>query len=142
MFERILLAYNGSAHSNAALRQAADLARHTNAQLHLLGIVVTTGAVGFAQAAGAIDMSERERTRIQAAVETAANDLGNQGLNVVYTIREGNPANEIVNQAFRIKADLAVLGHTDKGIIARWFQGSVGAELLAHLPCSLLIVTK
>ena len=141
MFQKILLAYNGSVHSAAALKQAADLARLSKAELHILGIVVTTGAMAFAQVEGVIDVMEGERTRIQQAVETAAADLIGQGVNVAYSIRKGDPAEEIVAHAHKIKADLAVLGHTEKGVIARWFQGSIGAQLLSHLPCSLLIVT-
>jgi len=141
MFQKILLAYNGSIHSAAALKQAADLALLSKAELHILGIVVTSGAMAFAQAEGAIDLVEIERSRIQQAVETAAAELSGQGVNVAYSIRKGDPAEEIVSHAFRIKADLAVLGHTEKGVIARWFQGSIGAQLLSHLPCSLLIVT-
>lgn len=141
MFQKILLAYNGSVHSAAALQQAADLARLSSAELHILGIVVTSGAIAFAQAEGTIDIVEVERSRIKQAIETAATELSGQGINVAYSIRKGDPAEEIVNHAYKIKADLAVLGHTDKGVIARWFQGSIGAQLLSHLPCSLLIVT-
>ena len=142
MFKKILLAYNGSAHSAAALRRAADLARLSAAELYILGIVVPTGAVVIAQTASPIDLIDLETKRIQQAIKTAAGELEAQGVNVVSCIRQGDPATEIVSYAYRIKADLAVLGHTDKGLIARWFQGTVGAKLLNHLPCSLLIVTS
>lgn len=141
MFQKILLAYNGSVHSAAALRQAADLARLANAELHILGIVVTTGVMMLAEAEGVFDHRMVEKDRIQQVVETAARDLCSQGVNAVCSTREGDPAREIVAHAFKIKADLAMLGHTEKGVIARWFQDSLGAQLLDHLPCSLLIVS-
>jgi len=141
MFQKILLAYNGSVHSVAALKQAADLARFSDAELHILGIVVRTGALVLALGDGVIDVMEVERDRIHKAIETAATDLGSQGVNVAYSIRKGDPAEEIVSHAYKIRADLVVLGRTDKGVIARWFQSSIGAQLLSHLPCSLLIVT-
>lgn len=142
MYRKILLAYNGSAHSAAALRQAADIARAFNAELHILGIVVTTGGLAMAQAAGPTDVIEMEGARIRQALETAARNLRDQGVNVSACIRQGDPAIEIVGYARKIQADLAVLGHTDKGIITRWFQGSIGAKLLSNLPCSLLIATE
>lgn len=142
MYQRILLAYNGSAHSAAALHQAADLARLFDAELHVLGIVVTTGGLAMAQAAGPTAVIELERTRIRQALETAAHNLKDQGVNVSACIRQGDPANEIVGYALKIKADLVVLGHTDKGILTRWFQGSIGSKLLSHLPCSLLIAIE
>lgn len=142
MYRKILLAYNGSAHSAAALRQAADLARAFEAELHVLGIVVTTGGLAMAQAAGPTDVIEMERARIRQALEAAAHDLKDQGVNVSACIRQGDPSNEIVGYALKIKADLVVLGHTDKGMLTRWFQGSIGSKLLSHLPCSLLIATE
>jgi nucleotide-binding universal stress UspA family protein len=141
MHKKILLAYNGSAHSEAAMRQAADLARLADAELHILGIVVTTGGLAMAQATGPIDVLDVERSRIQKAIEKAVHGLTEHKIKVHACIRQGDPANEIVAHARKIGADLVVLGHTDKGIITRWFQGSIGAKLLSDLPCSLLIAT-
>jgi len=142
MHKKILLAYNGSAHSAAALRQAGELAKLAGAELHILGIVVTTGGLVMAQAAGSLDVMEMERVRIEKALQEAAADLTAQGVQVVTCVRQGEPANEIIAHARKIHADLTVLGHNDKGLLARWFEGgSVGAKLLAHLPCSLLIAT-
>ena len=142
MHKKILLAYNGSAHSEAAMRQASNLARLAEAELHILGIVVTTGGLAMAQATGAIDVLDVERDRIHKAIEKAIRGLQEHHIDVHACIRQGDPANEIVAHALKIHADLVVLGHTDKGIIARWFQGSIGEKLLSNLPCSLLIATE
>jgi nucleotide-binding universal stress UspA family protein len=40
-----------------------------------------------------------------------------------------------------VDADLVIVGHSDKGILARWFEGSVGAGLVRDLPCNLLIAS-
>jgi nucleotide-binding universal stress UspA family protein len=49
MFGKILLAYDGSALAAPALRQSADVARLCKAELHLLGIVPTTGFMALAE---------------------------------------------------------------------------------------------
>ena len=139
MYQKILVAYDGSSFSDVALRQAADLARFCKAELHLLGIVLTTGCASIAEGYASIDIWGLERTEIEVALETAARDLGKEGVNAITSIREGDPANEIIACAYGLGADLAVLGHTDKGVLARLFEGSVGAKLLRDLPCSLLI---
>lgn len=139
MYHRIVVAYDGSTQSAAALEQATGLARVCNAELHLLGVVVTSGGFLIAQAAGPNDVWGMERKYIEEALDAAARELDGQGVNVVTGIREGDPAIEIVAYVHQINADLAVLGHTDKGLLARWFQGSTGARLLSNLPCSLLI---
>jgi len=141
MYRKILVAYDGSSFSEVALRQGAELARLCKAELHLLGIVVTTGYMALAEGIAGNDIWGMERKQIEAALETATRDLGGQGLNVVTSIREGDPTYEIIASAHELSADLAVLGHTDKGVFARWLEGSVGAGLLRDLPCSLLIAT-
>jgi nucleotide-binding universal stress UspA family protein len=143
MFGKILLAYNGSADSAVALHRAGELARLSNSELHILGIVeITSGSILAQSAGGGVDILGMQREHLAHLLETAANDLKAQGVKVDFAVRDGDPAVEIVNYAHQIKADLTVLGHTDRGRIARWFQGSVGAKLLSDLPCNLLIATK
>ncbi|MCB2073070.1 MAG: universal stress protein [Novosphingobium sp.] len=142
MFSNILLAYDGSGQHAAALHQAVELAQLCKAELHLLGVVVTTGTAGADRSAKVNDLFSGERKQIEDALGAVAEDLERQGINVATCIRQGEPAHEIAAHAHEIKADLAVLGHTDKGFLARWFLGSTGAELIRHMPCNLLIITE
>ena len=141
MYRKILLAYDGFAFSAAALRQAAELARLSGAELHLLGIVVTTGLMAIAEGSGGVDVWGRERQYLQRALDEAMQDLAKDGIEVVASVREGEPSLEIAAHAHQIGADLVVIGHSEKGILARLFQGSIGSELLGNLPCSLLVAT-
>ncbi|HUY02386.1 MAG TPA: universal stress protein [Rhodocyclaceae bacterium] len=141
MYRKILLAYDDSTFSAAVLRQGAELASLCQAELHLLSIVVTTGVMAIAEAVGPGDVWGLEQQNRQLVVAAAAQDLHNQGLTVIACIRYGDPAVEIAAYAHEVNADLVVLGHTSKGMLTRWFQGSVGAKLLDHLPCSLLVAT-
>ena len=45
MYERILLAYDGSVEGRAALKEGALLARQDKAQVFLLSVVATSGAL-------------------------------------------------------------------------------------------------
>lgn len=142
MYKRIVVAYDGCAYSSAALLQGAELSKLCRAELHLLGIVVTTGSWGLAQAESSLDVWGFEHEQLQKALDTAIHDLTSQNVNVVGSIRRGDPGLEIAAYAHEIRADLVVLGHSEKGIFMRWFDGSVGVELLEKLPCSLLIAAN
>lgn len=142
MFKRILLAYDGSTFSEAALKQAGELARMHGAELHLIGIASLSNGVAIAQSVGFVDVWGEEYAGLQALLEQAVADLRRLGLTVVSVLRSGEPAIEIAGYSREIDASLVVLGHTGKGVLARWLQGSVGARLLDRLPCSLLIVTR
>jgi len=139
MYRRILLAYNGTTYAAAALRQGAELARLCGAELHLLGIVSTSGGFAIAQAAGPQDVWGLEQQHLREALEKAARDIAGKGVNLVSVIREGDPAAEIVAYAREIKADLAVIGHRDRSALARWFGGSTSGRLIQDLHCNLLI---
>lgn len=141
MYQKILVAYDGSSFSDVALRHGSGLARLCNAELHLVGIVATTAYVGMAEGIAGIDIWGMEREGLEEALEGVSQDLSANGLKASTHVREGNPAYEIAACAAELKADLVVLGHSDKGLLARWFEGSVGAGLLRDLPCSLLIAT-
>jgi nucleotide-binding universal stress UspA family protein len=139
MYHKILVAYDGTGPSDAALRQGAELARLCKAELHVLAIVVSAGGMLLDPAVVSIELLETERQYLQEALADSIRDLGRQGANVRACIRDGDAAAEIVAHAREIKADLVVVGHSDKGLLARWFEGSVGTQLLDTMPCSLLI---
>lgn len=139
MYRKILLAYDGSTYAAAALRQGAELAGLCGGELHLLGIVSTTGGFAIAQAAGPQDVWGLEQQHLQRAIEDAAKQIAGKCVSLVSVIREGDPATEIIAYAREIKADLAVIGHPDRGVMARWFRGSTSTRLIQELRCSLLI---
>lgn len=55
-------------------------------------------------------------------------------------IREGGPAEQILECAERQSADIIVLGARGLGVWARWLIGSTSEKVLNHAPCSVLIV--
>jgi nucleotide-binding universal stress UspA family protein len=139
MYRKILLAYDGADFSDDALQQGAELARLCKAELHLLSIVATTASMAIAESFGPSDVLGFEQRDLQRVVDAAAGEIQSRGLTVVSCIRFGDPAAAIVEYANEIKADLIVIGHKSRGTLTRWLQGSVGDQLLHHLPCSLLV---
>lgn len=139
MYDRILVAYNASNNSTIALREAVSIARVNNAELTVLAIVPNAGSFSTVELTGPMDVQGAVHSRVQEAVEAVSKELREDGINVKTNIRTGDPADEIIAAAYRMKADLVVVGHSTKGMLARWLQGSIGAKLLTDLPCSLLI---
>jgi len=124
------------------LHQGRDLARLCNAELHLVGIVAATAYAVSPEVYGVLDLWGTEREALERALEKAAVNLSGEGMEASTHIREGNPAHEIADCSADLDADLVVIGHSDKGILARWLEGSVGAGLVRDLPCNLLIATS
>jgi nucleotide-binding universal stress UspA family protein len=139
MYDRILVAYNASNNSTVALREAVSIAKVNNAELTVLAIVPNAGSFTTVELTGPMDVQGAVHNRVQEAVEAVSRELLEDGINVKTNIRQGDPADEMIATAYRMKADLVVIGHSTKGMLARWLQGSIGAKLLTDLPCSLLI---
>ena len=141
MYKKILLAYDGSPDTEVALAQATNLARKFKAELHLVGIArIALAPTAYAEPYPH-DFLAGEKEQISEALKAACEDIGKSGLHASATILEGSPSARIAELAHAMNADLVVIGHTDKGLLARLFEGSVGTELVRNLPCSLLIAT-
>jgi nucleotide-binding universal stress UspA family protein len=142
MYRRILLAYDGTQAGREALRQGADLAVLCNAQVHLLAVVTPRLGITLAQSAEPSDLPEREKEDIHRVLEEGAEELRSKGLAVETRLGAGNPAEEIGRVARELGADLLVVGHREQSALARWWSGSVGASLLAHASCSILVAVS
>jgi nucleotide-binding universal stress UspA family protein len=61
-----------------------------------------------------------------------------------YAVRQfpelGNPADQIIQTAEKLKSDLVVCGAKGSGAVARFLLGSVSTKLIHHAPCSVLVV--
>ncbi len=142
MYRRIVLAYDGSQAGREALRQGTDLAILCKAQVCLLAVVAPELGIALAEATAPSDLPEREREEVRRVLMEGAEELRYAGLSVETRLGAGNPAEEIGRVAREIGADLVVVGHREQIALARWWGGSVGASLLAHAACSLLVAVS
>ncbi|WP_420382192.1 universal stress protein [Novosphingobium sp.] len=138
-YQTILVAFDGSAASGVALRQGAELAHACKAQLHVLAVVVTSAELMLEPAAMPGDVLMTERRYLAGAMANAVGALGEMGSTALTCVCDGEASAEIIAYAHEIKADLVVVGHTEKGLFASLFSGKAGKHLLDHLPCSTLI---
>jgi nucleotide-binding universal stress UspA family protein len=139
-FRSVLVAVDGSRHSDAALAHAVELARDGNARLTILtatssppGFALTgPGAAVVAASAAAIEHDFDEILR--AAVDRVPDDLP-----VTSVLAHGPAAQAILNEARRGDHDLIVMGSRGLGV-ARALLGSVSHRVLRHVPAAVLIV--
>jgi len=138
-FERILLAYDGSEQGRIALRRTLPLLGAGEVEVHLLAVVPLTGAVAAAEGFYTESMYEAERERIEKILAEGVALLKQRGVDAEGHLRAGEPAHQIARLADELGVNLVVVGHQRRGVLARWWQGSVGASLLDRLNCSLLV---
>jgi nucleotide-binding universal stress UspA family protein len=140
-YRTILLAYDGTAEGRRALQEGAEVAKHLKAKTHLLAVVADDAGAAMAQAGGAA--APMERTQFyQGTLNEGVKFLKGEGLDATGYLVHGDPVAKIVKLAERVKADLVVVGHRERGPVARWWNTPTSMSLLDKLDCSVLIGMK
>jgi nucleotide-binding universal stress UspA family protein len=141
---RILLATDGSEEAQLAATTAADLAKRTNSELH----VVTVGPdLPFYELpehpADFEDLVHEQRREAQAVLEQQVKRVEEAGgtVNEKY-LREGRADEEIIILAEEIGAGLIIMGSRGQGRIRRALLGSVSDAVVRHAHCPVTIVRE
>ena len=136
--KRILVPYDFSETSSAAVKYAVALARNFGARLYFVHIgdraqtqFETEFPIGLE---GAVEDAIRERLlRIVTPAEKAE-------LNPEFAVRPGAPAAEIVRYAKEEDIDLVVMGTHGRGFVGHVVMGSVAEKVVRTAPCPVLTV--
>lgn len=141
MYGRILVGYDGSAGSRAALSTALRLAAESAGAV--TAVTVHQHLPRYGATIGEVD-EEREieaaqARRLQNEIQALADDAGTT---VQTRVVAGHPAHELVQAAKDADADLVVLGHSGHSALWGTFLGSTTERVSRHAPCSVLIVRQ
>lgn len=148
MYKHILVAYNGTPESQAALRECLRLAPPATASVHLLAVVSPPPylLVGEFAAAAVLSVEEglaAERERMAKELDAGAAMLAAGGLSVTPHLEVGEPVSVIEELANELKVDLVIVGHSrHKPLALRWWRGSTDTLLVEKLRCSLLVASE
>jgi nucleotide-binding universal stress UspA family protein len=138
VFQKILLAYDGSDGARRALELGLELARLHGAELVALAVAE------IPRFSATIDEVQEEKAladehygKLLAEVRKQGQEAG---IEVKTGIRAGHPAKTIVEVAQEGRFDLILVGH--RGVSGVWatFLGTTAEKVSRHAPCSVLIV--
>jgi nucleotide-binding universal stress UspA family protein len=140
MFNRILLAYNGSREGKSALLASAEIATFAKSEVHLLAVAGMPSSMFLTEGFLPEELLEEEKKRAQEVLNEGISQLQKGGFSAAGHLAVGEPVEEICRLAAEIKCDVIVVGHQQKASWAsRWWRGSVGKSLLDCSPCSIYI---
>lgn len=139
MFDKILLAVDGSEHSMRAAYMAAELARTMKSSEMRLVVVYEPippyiGDPYMQYAIGA--RLNQTQTILQQAVDAVGEIPGKLSTELL----EGGPAEAIVEVANTRQSDVIVMGSRGLGRLVGALIGSTSQKVVAHAPCPVLIV--
>jgi nucleotide-binding universal stress UspA family protein len=138
MFDKILVAIDGSPASEKALAAAVDLAEHYQAELLAIGVAEVPEVVGMVDEVDELRRGAEAQFRQigEAAVEFARS----QGISLRSVVVRGHAADAIVRFAESEQVGLVVIGPHGHSRIARFFLGSTSDRVSEHCRCSVMIV--
>jgi nucleotide-binding universal stress UspA family protein len=137
----IVVGTDGSPGAEAAVVKAIELTRGSGATVHLVCAYPGRSAlerIGMTARQDPVDMRG-------VAADVLARDarrFEEAGFTVEKHVREGDPANTILDVAGEQGADLIVVGARGDTGLKRFMLGSVSSKLAHHAPRSLLIVRE
>jgi nucleotide-binding universal stress UspA family protein len=147
MYQKVLVAYNGSAESQVALRECMRLAPSAQAEVHLLVVVDPPPylLVGEYAAAAVLNVEEElaaEKEKMRSELNHGYKLLTDSGLNVRTHLEIGDPVMVIAELVDKLGIELVIVGHSrHKPLALRWWRGSKDALLVEKIRCSLLVAS-
>lgn len=140
MFNKILIAIDGSNVSKSALQNAIDEAKAWNAELHAI-YVIETGMLSSIPIDNTLEviytLLENEGESTMEFTQKVASDAG---VDINTYIKQGHAGNEILNLAEELNADLIILGSHGKSDIDRFLLGSVTTYVVRHSKITTMVV--
>jgi nucleotide-binding universal stress UspA family protein len=142
MFNRILLASDGSDNALRAAMAAGDLAKKYGSEVTVVNVF--TPPTDLVAIAGApvvtVDVGELMESTQNAVAKRTGKILDETGVRYEIRYKIGHPADSIIRLAEEEKAELIVLGSRGLSAIKSFFLGSVSDRVIHHAHCPVLIV--
>jgi nucleotide-binding universal stress UspA family protein len=147
MFERILVATDGSRHSQRAAEAAVEMARlygSTIIALYVVDIGREYSPLGDLTSRSSEDMIAGIRSNLQDQGETATRSVAEMAekaaIPAIRRVKEGYPAQDIIRIAEEEKASLIVMGGIGATGLERFFLGSVADKVVRSSRIPVLVV--
>jgi nucleotide-binding universal stress UspA family protein len=137
MIRKLLVAYDGSKQSEKAYVLALDMASKYSAKMMVLSVARPPEPPVAVELEAVLD---RATEYYQEHFERMKEQAEKVGIDAVFHVRVGHPAEQIVHMANEEKADAIVMGHRGESFLQRWLLGSVAKRVLSYAHCTVVVV--
>jgi len=132
-----LVGYDGSDPARRAFLFALDLARCGGGRVRVVSVLAVTEGGADASALMMADSGAHRSDELRAELAALAPQAGDiVDVELIY----GSPGDVLLGQVAQHGIDHIVIGHTERGALARWLLGSVSSNVLAraHVPVTVV----
>jgi len=137
--EKILLATDGTVHSEGAIREAIKFASKCSSKIYAVMTLETNPEY---ETIGSSAM-QKEEIDANKHLESIKSRTEKEGLTCETMLHESMDASQaIVDEANAKKVDMIVIGRRGYKGVAKAMMGEVAAKVITHAPCKVLVVPK
>lgn len=135
--KKILVCHDGSKASDKALKKAVEIAAKFRASLTVVTVIPDLYLA---------EIMETDRMRILASLtgeaEASLRKIREKasGVALKTLLRQGSPAEVILEEAKKMKADIVVTGSHGRHGASKFLLGSVSSKIVDHAACSVLVI--
>jgi nucleotide-binding universal stress UspA family protein len=138
--KRILIAHDGSKSSEKALKRAFQIAETFGSSITVLSVIPELYLTELMELdrARILDTMTKETREMMEKIKAKSKHL--KSLKTI--IKQGDPAEEILETAEKLKADVIITGSHGRHGAQRFLLGSVSSKIVDHADCDVLVVKK
>ncbi len=142
MYNKILVPLDGSGLAECALAHVKAIALGCNVPDVVLLMVADHVGEGFEKVTSDITNATQSKLREAASnyLSETAGKLKKDGIKTETVVKQGNPAQEILEYIQKNNIDLVILSTHGRSGISRWLMGSVADRVTRHSMAPVLIV--
>lgn len=137
MLKYSLVGYDGSPTSQRALRFAVQLAQASGGRVRVVSVLqVTEGSADTC----ALMIADQGGKRCSQLLDEVKELVPGSASLIDAEVVRGSPGDVLLEQVRNHGVDHIVIGHTERGALARWLLGSVSGDVLqrAHVPVTVV----
>ncbi len=136
-FQRILVAYDRSPHSEHAMNVALSMAGDLKARLFVISVIRPPEPAESAEFHAVVDDAREKYEKSYVAIREIARQ---KEIELETEIVVGHPAEQIIHMADQMQASVIVMGKRSHTILHRWMIGSNSERVLRYAHCPVMIV--
>lgn len=140
MFQKILLATDGSEHAKKATKTAIHLAKSLSQSSIILMHVIGKAPSRSELADANYDVRSLLTMKAHQALRSIKDEITQEGLSISIEVGLGEPAKEIIELARQQKIDLIIMGSRGLSSLEEIVLGSVSHKVIQNAPCPVMVV--
>lgn len=140
LYEKILIATDGSEYTKNAVDYGIDLARNTGAKLLTIYVVDTAAFASIPMDAAWESMYGLLKQEGEEAIKYVTERAQTEGLEAEGNLIEGHPADEIIKYSENNSISVIVMGTLGKSGLDRFLLGSVAEKVVRNSKIPVLVV--